>query len=97
MDQNINKNEEIIMQKEKSKIESYAEKWFKEHGFEFKILKQYLSKTNYEVTKDGVTDTFELSSSVTDGKLYMDNYGKSFAMKVEIDRMKAQLNKKSCK
>ena len=41
------------MGKEKSSVEVKAEKWMKENGFQFLVLKQYISKTIYEIEKDG--------------------------------------------
>lgn len=77
--------------KEKTRAERYAEKWFAENGFEYSVRKQYISKTVYAVSKDSVTDTFELPSTVTEPKKYMDMYAESFELKKEIIRMKAEL------
>lgn len=76
---------------EKTKNEKYAENWFKENGFDFKLLKQYISKTKYEITKAEITEIFELPNDVTNIKKYMDMFLKSFEMKIEILKMKEQL------
>lgn len=70
---------------EKTRAEKYAEKWFTENGFEFELKKQYISKTKYLVTKDGITDDFELPSTVTDPKRFMAMYGETFKMRCEIE------------
>ena len=41
--------------KDLNKNEKVAEKYFKDNNFEYKVLKQYLSKTVYELKKDGLT------------------------------------------
>ena len=79
------------MTHEKSRAEKFAEKWFDENGFSYELKKQYLSKTKYTVTKDGVTDDFELPSAVTEYKNYMKQYGESFKMKCEIERLRRQV------
>ena len=53
------------MEKEKSSVEVKAEKWMKENGFQFLVLKQYISKTIYEIEKDGFKTKFELPKSRT--------------------------------
>lgn len=80
-----------MIKKDKSKNEKYVEKWFKENGFECKLIKQYQSKTKYEISKDGITETFELPYGVEDCKKYMKIYNDNFEMKKEINRMKEQL------
>lgn len=79
------------MMTEKSKVEKYAEKWFKENGFQCELIKQYISKTKYKISKDGITEIFELSYGITEPKKYMEMYKKSFEMKKEILRMKSSL------
>lgn len=58
--------------KEKNRNERYAEYYFSMHGFEWKCLKQYMSKTVYELSKDGLTYKWELPFGVTDMKSYME-------------------------
>jgi hypothetical protein len=76
---------------EKTKNEKYAEEWFAEHGFQFTLVKQYISKTEYTVSKDGIIDNFELPSTVMDINQYMKQFEKSFSMKVEIEKLKNKL------
>lgn len=69
---------------EKSKNEKYVEQWFTENGYTFSVIKQFISKTKYEVSKDGISDIFELPSEVQDPKKYMIMYDRSFEMKKQI-------------
>lgn len=79
------------MKVNKTRNEKYVEKWFKENGFDFRLIKQYMSKTKYEISKDGITITFELISGVDDIKGYMKMFNESFEMRKEIMRMKEEL------
>ena len=76
-----------------TKNEKYAEWWFKDNGFEFELVNQFVSKTVYKVSKDGITDKFELPSGVTDPKGYMNMFDRSFNMLKEITVMKEKLSK----
>lgn len=63
-----------------SKQEQYAIEWFTTNGFVGEIKKQYVSKTVFRITKDGITDTFELPQSVTQKNIndFMEQYRKNF-------------------
>lgn len=73
--------------------ERYAVTWFNDHGFSGRIVKQYVSKTKFLVSKDGVEDRFELIQGVKDLDIYayMQQYLKSFNLLCEINQMKEQL------
>lgn len=73
---------------EKSKNEVYAEQWFVDNGFHFTLDAQYISKAKYTVSKSGVEDSFELSDQVSNIKTYMQSYGVSFEMKVELVKLR---------
>lgn len=45
---------------ESSKDEKFAENWWTEHGFSWKLMKRFVSKSVYAVTKDGVKLTYEI-------------------------------------
>ena len=77
-----------------SRIEKYAEKWFAQNGFSFELVKQYVSKTIYLISKDGISEKFELPSEATDIKGYMELFRKSFELEKQIDQMKEQLAEK---
>lgn len=84
--------------KELSAHVEYAIQWFKSHGFSGKLIVSNTAKTEFVVEKDGTSDSFRLTATQQDPrkcdiKLYMGQFGKSFAMKQEIERMKKQLGK----
>ena len=75
--------------KDLNKNEKVAEKYFKDHGFEYKMLKQYLSKTVYELSKDGLTYKWELPYGITEPKKYMElACGKNHELMVELEHLK---------
>ena len=63
-----------------SKPEQIAIQWFEENGFVGQIKKQYVSKTVFIITKDGIVDTFALPQSVTQKNVnaFMEQYRKNF-------------------
>ncbi len=68
--------------------EKYAIKWLENHGFEYEIKKQYMSKTVFELTKDGLTYKWELPYGVTDMRAYMEQAcGFTHKMRVELERL----------
>lgn len=68
------------------KNDEYAMKWFVENGFNYSIQKQCVSKTVFDVDKDGITDKFELHNGVTDIEKYMQFYEKIFVLKQELEK-----------
>lgn len=62
-----------------SKEEKYVINWFNENGFDGKIIKQYVSKTVFEITKDGISDKFELPQGIVfkNIKAYMKQFMKN--------------------
>lgn len=77
----------------KNKNEVYAEKWFEKNGFEYKLIKQYYSKTIYELSKDGLTYRWELPFGVTEMKSYMNFCKKDHDMMIKIEQLKKELKK----
>ena len=80
------------MKKDFSKNEKYAMKFFKNNGFELEILKQYNSKTKFKVQKDGLSYEWELPVGVEDIKKYMSMFMYSHEQKLEIQKLKEQIN-----
>jgi len=78
-----------------SKEEKYAIKWFNENGFDGELVKQYISKTKFTVSKNGVTDHFELPQGFEGMKMgkYMEMYRKSFELHCEIEARKAEFDR----
>ena len=75
-----------------SNEELYAIEWFEKNGFSGSLDKQYMSKSKFTVTKDGVTDKFELQLGYSyDIASYMEQYGRSFKQLCELTRLRAQL------
>jgi hypothetical protein len=76
----------------------YAVWWFITNDFTGKIIKNNTAKTEYEITKNDVTDIFTLTATnqrpdKCDIKKYMELFNKSFNMKCELEQLKAQLRK----
>lgn len=74
-----------------SKEEKAAIKWFDLNGFTGEIVKQYISKTIFDIEKSGVKDRFELPLGANAPKninAYMKNYGKAFHMKEELEELR---------
>lgn len=72
----------------------YVVKWFDENGFDAKLTAYNTNKTVFEVSKDGVNDRFEITTSrekMDKMKSYMEFFAKSFDMKCENERMKREL------
>ena len=69
-----------------SKEEKFAIKWFEENGFTGKIVKQYVTKTIFEISKDGITDMFELPQGVVfkNIKGYMEQYRRNWSINLEL-------------
>lgn len=80
------------MKKSLTKNEKYVEKWFREHGFTYELLKQYNSKTIWNISEGGVESTFELISGVEDIKLYMKRYTETWNMYKELVELRKQAN-----
>ena len=84
----------ININKELSASVIYAIWFFNEHVFSGEITVNNSRKTEFSVNRDGVTDTFRLTSAQQnpqkcDIKSYMNQFEKSFNMKCEIERLKA--------
>lgn len=71
--------------------EKYAIEYLEKHNFEILDIHQHISKTKFLILKNGIKEIFELPSAVTNIKVYMNQYSKSFEMKEEIIRLKAGL------
>ena len=68
--------------------------WLNNNGFAGKITTYNTNKVEITVSKDGVEDILTLTSTVRNPKKvdiveYMNQFGKSFEMKKEIERLKA--------
>ena len=73
------------MGKEKSKVEKSIKRKIKAKGFEITMLKQYISKTVYTISKDGFEQKVEVPSNVTDTTSYAN-------MLLELFQASAKIN-----
>lgn len=71
-----------------SKNEKYVIKWLNDNQFEGKIVKQYVSKTIFEIEKDGIVDKFELPQGIENISAYMKQYQKNWNMLCELHKLK---------
>lgn len=70
-----------------SKNEKYVIKWLNDNQFEGKIVKQYVSKTIFEIEKDGIVDKFELPRGIENISAYMKQYQKNWNMLCELHKL----------
>lgn len=71
-----------------------AVKWLIDNGFEGTLTKYNTSGAEFRVTKNGVSDTLTLTSTVLNPKKvnildYMKQFGKSFVMLEELEKLRA--------
>jgi len=66
------------MEQEKTKTMRFAERYWKNHGYSFKLVKQYISKANYLVGKSGVTMKYSIPGVWADGPGFMNSFEYSF-------------------
>ena len=76
------------------KEEKAAIKWLDNNGYNGKILKQYISKTIFEISKDGITDKFELPQSIDSKQIknYMEQFQKNWDMLCELKKLRQMKN-----
>lgn len=48
---------------ESSKDEKYAEKWWTNNGFTWKLVKRFINYSEYEVTKDDLTVKYQIPNN----------------------------------
>lgn len=77
-----------------SKEEKSVIKWFDDNGYNGKILKQYVSKTVFEISKDGITDKFELPQSIDSKQIknYMEQFQKNWDVLCELKKLRQMRN-----
>lgn len=67
-----------------------------ENGFDGKLLVNNINKIEFEVTKDGVSDIFSVTSRrkeyISDAEEYFKQFLKSFELKCENQRLRKLLN-----
>ena len=65
---------------DKTRTQRYAEKYWMRHGYQFKLVKQYISKSVYLVGKDGVTMKYQHPAVVDDNRGIMECFENTFNM-----------------
>lgn len=77
-----------------SKEEKSAIKWLDDNEYNGKILKQYVSKTVFEISKDGITDKFELPQGIGSKQIknYMEQFQKNWNMLCELKKLRQMKN-----
>lgn len=77
-----------------SKEEKYALDWFERNGFDAVLEKQFLSKTNFSVSKNGVTDKFSLPhGEKVNVKKVMEQFARAFELLCELQELRKQARK----
>ncbi len=73
-----------------SKEEKFVIEWFNKHDFEGKIVKQYVSKTIFQIEKDGINDKFELPQGIVfkDISAYMNQFQKNWNMLCKLQELR---------
>lgn len=73
-----------------SKEEEYVIKWFNDNGFNGKVIKQYVSKTIFEIEKDNIVDKFELPQGIAFNSIssYMKQFKKNWDMICELHKLR---------
>ena len=72
---------------ELTKNDLYAIEWFNKNGFDVTLKKHQITKTIYDVSKDGITDSFSLPNGFNyDIAGYMEQYNKSWELLVKIKK-----------
>ena len=57
---------------ESSKDEKYAERWWTQHGYDWKLMKRFISKSVYAVTKGDLTVNYEIPNGNLDMHRFME-------------------------
>lgn len=85
--------------KELNECENYAIHWFSNLGFDVRITTQNSNKTEFDVTRNGISDTFRLTATrmykyAADLELYLQQWYDSYLRKVENTRLKEELKRR---
>lgn len=75
-----------------SKEEIFAIKWLEENGFEGRVEKQYVSKTIFTISKDGITQKFELPQGIVFKSIsnYMEQFRHNWELTCELHRLRKE-------
>lgn len=81
---------------ELSKSEKYAVKWFSENGFNVSLEKQYISKSIFLISKNGISEFFEINTTLNgiNLKKYMVQFKINFETLCELKKLKEKYHEK---
>lgn len=65
---------------EKTKSMKFAERYWRNHGYEFELTKQYITKAHYIVGKCGVKMKFNMYTVIADNPAFMRSFEEMFEM-----------------
>jgi len=68
--------------------EQYAEKYLTDHGFTFRITKQTLSRSEWEVEKDGCKHVLSIPLQTKDMGSFMRQWEKQFTELEELKKLR---------
>lgn len=76
-----------------SKEEKFAIEWLENNGYTGKIVKQYISKTVFDIEKDGVKTKFELPQGIVFKNIgaYMENWRQNWNILCELQKLREQV------
>lgn len=78
-----------------SKEEKHVIDWFNKNGFEGEIIKQYVSKTIFKISKNGVTDRFELPQDLKNVGRYMEQFSRNWEIFCELQQLRKAKEEKN--
>lgn len=75
-----------------SKEEKYVVNWFKKHGYNLRLEKQYVSKCVFTIEKDGISDKFEvpLGKNIRIS-VYMAQFEKNWKLLCELRKLQNEV------
>lgn len=71
-----------------SKEENYAIEWLNKNGFSGKITKQYITKTIFEISKNGITDRLEFPQDLKNIRRYMEQFNRNWEILCELQQLR---------
>lgn len=64
----------------KTKTMMFAERYWKNHGYEFELKRQYITTAHYLVGKDGMKMKFNMFTTVADNPAFMRSFEETFGL-----------------
>ena len=73
---------------EACKAELFAEQWWKDHGFTAVLKSRFITRSDYTVSKDGVTGEYQIVHCIKDHKAMMEHFQYHWGLLCQINQMK---------